>query len=61
VIELRRVRWVVRVARVGGKNAYKDLVGKLQGKRLFGRFRHQCQDNIKTDLKEVLTKFDVVD
>jgi hypothetical protein len=33
------------------KNAYKILVGKSEGKRLFGRHRHRWEDNIKMELK----------
>jgi hypothetical protein len=29
------------------------LVGKLEGKRPFGRPRRRCEDNIKVDLQEV--------
>ena len=28
-------------------------MGKLEGKRLLGRPRHRCEDNIKMDLQEV--------
>jgi hypothetical protein len=33
------------------RNAYKNLVGKSEGKRPLGRFRCRWHDNIKTDLK----------
>jgi len=33
------------------KNAYKILVGKLEGKRLLGRPRRRWEVNIRTDLK----------
>jgi hypothetical protein len=29
------------------------LVEKLEGNRLLGRLRRRCEDNIKTDLKEI--------
>jgi hypothetical protein len=35
------------------RNVYKILVGKPEGKQLFGRQRHGLRDNIKTDLKEI--------
>ena len=36
----------------GGRDAYRVLVGKPEGKRPLGRPRHRC-DNIKMDLQEV--------
>jgi hypothetical protein len=35
------------------KNAYRTLVGKLEGKRLLGRPRCRWVDNIKMDLIEI--------
>ena len=32
------------------RGAYRDLVGKLEGKRPFGRLKHRWDDNIKIDL-----------
>jgi len=39
----------------GGKRrgVYRVLVGKPEGKRPLGRFRHIWEDNIKMDLQEV--------
>jgi hypothetical protein len=34
-------------------NAYKILVGRLQGKRLLGRTRRRWEDNTKMDLREI--------
>jgi hypothetical protein len=34
-------------------NAHKILVGKPEGKRPFGRPRHRCEDNIRTDVGEI--------
>ena len=34
-------------------NAYRVLVGKLEGMRPLGRPRRRWEDNIKTDLREV--------
>jgi hypothetical protein len=39
------MRWV-------GHVAYKILVRRLEGTRLFGRLRHIPEDNIRMDLKE---------
>ncbi|KAJ4431590.1 hypothetical protein ANN_20189 [Periplaneta americana] len=42
------------VARMGGsRNAYRVLVGKLEGKRPLGRPRRRWEDNIKMNLREV--------
>jgi hypothetical protein len=50
VIELRRMRWVGHAARiVKTSNSYKNLFGKLGGKRALGRSRHRCK-NIVVDL-----------
>jgi hypothetical protein len=35
------------------RNAYRILVGKLEGKRPLGRQRRKWVDNIKTDLREI--------
>jgi hypothetical protein len=35
------------------RNAYRLWVGKPEGKRLLGRPRRRCVDNIKMDLGEV--------
>jgi hypothetical protein len=34
-------------------NAYKILVGKLEGNRSLGRPRHRWEDNIRADLNEI--------
>ena len=50
VIELRRMRWARRVARVGERgNAYRILVGKLDGKSALGRPRRKWEYNIGMD------------
>jgi hypothetical protein len=35
------------------RSAYRDLVGKPEGRRPLGRPRHRLEDNIKMDLQEV--------
>ena len=35
------------------RNAYRDLVGKPEGKRPLGRPRRTWEDNIRMDLREV--------
>jgi hypothetical protein len=50
----RRMRWAGHVARTGeGRNVYRVLVGKPEGKRQFGRPRRRWEDGIKIDLKEI--------
>jgi hypothetical protein len=51
MIKSRRMRWAGRVARRGEKrNAYRILVGRLEGKRPLGRPRRRWVDNIEIDL-----------
>jgi hypothetical protein len=53
-IKSRRMRWAGHVARVGeGKNVYRVLVAKPEGKRPFGRPTHIWEDGIKMDLREL--------
>jgi hypothetical protein len=44
-----------RACRTNGekRDAYRILVGKLDGKRPLGRQRRRCVDNIKMDLREI--------
>jgi hypothetical protein len=35
------------------RNAYRILVGKLEGKRPLGRPRRRWEDNIRMDLREI--------
>ena len=54
VIKSRRMRWAGHVARMGEeRGAYRDLVGKPEGKRPLGRPRRRWVDNIRMDLQEV--------
>jgi len=54
VIKWIRIRWVGHVARMGEERVvYRVLVGKPEGKRLLGRPRRRCVDNIRMDLQEV--------
>jgi hypothetical protein len=56
----RRMRWAGHVARIGEKrNAYRVLVGKLEGKRWLGRPRRRWVDNIGMDLGWILGWGDV--
>jgi hypothetical protein len=55
IIKSRRMRWAVHVARMGEKrNAYRLLVGKLEGQRPLGRLRRTWVNNIKIDLLEIV-------
>jgi hypothetical protein len=54
MIKSRRMRLAGHVARMREKrNAYRILVGKLEGKRPLGRSRRRCVDNVKMDLREI--------
>jgi hypothetical protein len=37
----------------GMRNAYKNLVGKPEGKRSTGRPKHTWEDNVKMDLRKM--------
>jgi hypothetical protein len=53
-IKSKRMRWAGHVARRGeGRNVYRVLVGKPEGKRLLGRPRRRWEDGIKMDLREI--------
>jgi hypothetical protein len=53
-IKSRRMRWVGHVARMGeGRNVYRFLVGKPEGKRQLERPRRRREDGIKMDLREI--------
>jgi hypothetical protein len=55
VIKSRVVRWAGHVEHlVEMRNAYKILVGKAEGKRPHRRCRRRWEDNIKTDLREIV-------
>jgi hypothetical protein len=49
-VKSRSMRWAGHVARTG-RNAYRILVGKPEGKRPLGRPRRRWEDNIKMDLR----------
>ena len=54
VVKSRRMRWAGHVARMGqGREVYRVLVGKHEGKRPLGRPRRRWEDNIKMDIQEV--------
>jgi len=54
VIKSRRMRWAGHVARMGeGRDVYRVLVGKPEGKRPLERPTRRWEDNIKMDLQEV--------
>ena len=54
VIKSRKMRWAGHVARMGeGREVYRVLVGKPEGKRPLGRPRRRWEDNIRMDLQEV--------
>jgi hypothetical protein len=54
MLKSRRMRWALHEARMGEKrNAYRDLVGKPEGKSPRGRPGRRWEDNIKMDLREI--------
>jgi hypothetical protein len=54
IIKSRKMRWAEHVVRMGEKrNAYRLLVGKLEGKRPLGRPSRRRVDNIRMNLGEV--------
>jgi hypothetical protein len=53
-IKSRRMRWAGHVARMEeGRDVYRVLVGKPEGKRPLVRPRRRCEDGIKMDLGEI--------
>jgi hypothetical protein len=47
-------RWAGHVARMGkGRNVYRVLVGKPEGKRPLGRPRRRWEDGIRVGLKQI--------
>jgi hypothetical protein len=53
-IKSRRMRWAGHMACMGeGRNMYRVLVGKPEGKRSLERPRCRWEDGIKMDLREV--------
>jgi hypothetical protein len=54
VIKSRRLRWAGHVAHIGeGRDVYRVLVRKSQGKRPLGRPRHRWEDYIKLGLRKI--------
>jgi hypothetical protein len=52
-IKSRRMRWAGHVARIGeGRNVYRVLMGKREGKSQLGRSRPRWEDGIKMDLRD---------
>jgi hypothetical protein len=53
-IKSRKMRWAGHVACMGeGRNVYKVLIGKSEGKRLLARPRHRWEDGIRMDLGKI--------
>jgi hypothetical protein len=53
-IKSRRMRWAGHVARMGeGRNVYRVLMGKPEGKRPLGKPRRRWEDGIRMDLREI--------
>jgi len=53
-IKTRRMRWAGHVTHMGElRNAHKIFVGKLEGRRPYGRPRCRWEDNIRMDVREI--------
>jgi hypothetical protein len=53
-IKSRRMRWAGHVARMGeGRNVYRVLMGKPEGKGALERPRRRWEDGIIMDLREI--------
>jgi hypothetical protein len=53
-IKSRRMRWAGHVARMGvGRNVYRVLMGKSEGKRPLVRPRRRWKKGITMDLREI--------
>jgi hypothetical protein len=53
-IKSSRMRWAGHVARMGeGRNVYRVLMGKPEGKRPLERPRRRWEDGRKMDLREI--------
>jgi hypothetical protein len=53
-IKSRRTRWAGNVARMGeGRNVYRVLVGKPEGKRPLGRPKCRSEGRIRMDLRKI--------
>jgi hypothetical protein len=53
-IKSRRMKWAGHVARMGeGRNVYRGLVGKPEGKSQLERPSRRWEDGIKMDLREI--------
>jgi hypothetical protein len=53
-IKSRGMRWAGHVARMGeGRNVYRFLVGKPEGKKPLERPRRRREDGIKMDLRGI--------
>jgi CTP synthase (UTP-ammonia lyase) len=54
MIKSRRIKWLGHVARMGEKRiAYRDLLVKLEGKRVLERHRRRWENNIEVDNREL--------
>ena len=56
MIKPRRLRWAGHVAKMEeGRSALKFLIGTPAGKRPLGRPRRRWKDNIRMNLKEIVS------
>jgi hypothetical protein len=53
-VKSRRMRWAGHVASMGeGRNVYRVLLGKPEGKKPLGRQRRRCENGIRKELMEI--------
>jgi hypothetical protein len=53
-VKSRRIRWAENVARMGkGRNLYRVMTGKSEGKKPLGISRRRWKDGIKMYLREI--------
>jgi len=54
IIKSRRMRWAGHTVRMKEvKNTYNILVGQIEGKGPLGSPKHNCEDNIRMDHREL--------
>jgi hypothetical protein len=53
LIKSRKIKRTEHAALLPGVKCIRDFVIKQEGKKLLGRSRHRCEDNIIVDIKEI--------
>ena len=50
----RRLKWILSVARIERRSAFKMLTGNSIGKISLRKSKHGCEDNIRICVKEIV-------